>query len=661
MRTKKRYSIAVLIGGVHTFFPQRVMAGILETGKELDVNICFFLGTQTKFFFQNMLGDDIGNVYDYQFNTIYDYSLLGGFDGIIINYGTLGVYLEQNDAASFAAKYAPLPTIILTETTELPNCYHLISNNYQGISDVMKHLIEEHGYKRILHVAGPNGNTDALERKEAYRDALKKYQLPFQEDMIEVGDYSEYVDKQVERLLDRYPDADAIVFANDEMALAGYRVCAARNLQVGRDIAIAGYDDSEIARTISPPLSTVSQDGFLLGHQAVQDLVDLLNGQTIHSRRIPVQFIPRESCGCPSAKMPEQSFSSLHADLAKLRQDSQEFQRKAWFPSYLSRDLHNYVHDEAEFYHQIMHDLQLIHNGNMFLFIHETPVSHCYGDEWVLPEHLHLACYQKDQEIHSYLPGERPMITRKQCMMEYMNDDSGKQYSVFLLFSEEKQYGLFACDIAIADFPFFYLISLQLGLSLRYLEMTRIEAAYIKEMSHSIEIIQEQNRMLGMISAYDELTGLLNLRGFIERTNKLKKAGSCHKAYMIYADLDHLKEINDAFGHVEGNFAIRSAAKILKKSLRDTDPLARNGGDEFVALVLSDSDTFEENFRHRVADACQTLNDTSGKPFYVQISLGVAEFVLEEHTDLQQIIATADESLYKHKKFRSKSVKREIL
>ena len=296
MSSKKRYSLAVLIGGVHTFFPQRVMAGILETAKNLDVNICFFLGTQTKFFFQNMLGDDIGNVYDYQFNTIYDYSLLGGFDGMIINYGTLGVYLEKNDVQAFARKFTSIPTVILTETADLPNCHHLISDNYQGISDVMEHLVKEHGYKKILHVAGPEGNTDAAERKQAYLDSMRKYNLPFEEDMIAIGDYSEYVDRQVNFLLDRYPDAEAIIFANDEMTLAGYRVCAERNLKVGRDIAIIGYDDGEIARTITPLLSTVSQDGYALGHQAVIDILDRLNGKSVLSRRVPVNFVPRESC-----------------------------------------------------------------------------------------------------------------------------------------------------------------------------------------------------------------------------------------------------------------------------------------------------------------------------------------------------------------------------
>ena len=135
---------------------------------------------------------------------------------------------------------------------------------------------------------------------------------------------------------------------------------------------------------------------------------------------------------------------------------------------------------------------------------------------------------------------------------------------VFLLFSGEKQYGLLACDIDQEDFPFFYVISLQIGLSLHYLEISKAEAARRLEMSRDMEEIKEKNRVLGIISEHDELTGLLNLRGFMEHTKRVCQAGNGQRAYMIYGDLDHLKEINDTWGHPAGNFALRSVAEILK-------------------------------------------------------------------------------------------------
>lgn len=99
-----------------------------------------------------------------------------------------------------------------------------------------------------------------------------------------------------------------------------------------------------------------------------------------------------------------------------------------------------------------------------------------------------------------------------------MSDDERHQFMIFLLFSGEKQYGLLACDIQQEEFPFFYVISLQIGLSLHYLEISKAEARRRQEMSRDLELVRERNRVLGFISKYDELTGLLNLRGFTEQT-----------------------------------------------------------------------------------------------------------------------------------------------
>ena len=76
MEEKKRYNLGVLIGGVHTYFPKEHIKGISEAAAELDVNVCFFLGTRTKDFFEDVLGSKQKNSYDYQFNTIHDYSLI---------------------------------------------------------------------------------------------------------------------------------------------------------------------------------------------------------------------------------------------------------------------------------------------------------------------------------------------------------------------------------------------------------------------------------------------------------------------------------------------------------------------------------------------------------------------------------------------------------
>ena len=202
------------------------------------------------------------------------------------------------------------------------------------------------------------------------------------------------------------------------------------------------------------------------------------------------------------------------------------------------------------------------------------------------------------------------------------------------------------------------MISLQIGLSLHYLEISKAETARRLEMSRDMEEIRERNRVLGIISEYDELTGLLNLRGFMEHTKRVCQNGRGQRAYMIYGDLDHLKEINDTWGHPEGNFALKSVASILKGCLRSNDILGRVGGDEYIIMLECEEENFGEAFRQRVKNACQRFNEKSGKPFLVEISLGVAEFHPNISTDIQQVMSLADRQLYEAKKNRKKSVSR---
>jgi diguanylate cyclase (GGDEF)-like protein len=236
-------------------------------------------------------------------------------------------------------------------------------------------------------------------------------------------------------------------------------------------------------------------------------------------------------------------------------------------------------------------------------------------------------------------------------MSEYMTGDTAHQYTFFLLFSGERQYGLLAMDIDSADFGFCYIISLQLGLVFRYQEARKLEAAHI-------EMMRQENLALDILSGFDNLTGLLNRRGFMEQMNILRPQQGSRHAYMIYGDLDHLKEINDTWGHPEGDYAIHATGQILKNALRDSDILGRIGGDEFIAFVFSDSETFADAFRKRVSAACQDLNATSDKPYYVEISLGITAFDFTANTDIQKIISRTDTLLYESKKNRRASIQK---
>lgn len=666
MKKHKKYNIGVLIGGVHTYFPKEHIRGIADAAKEFDANVCFFLGTQTKDFFEDMLGGSHKDSYDYQFNTIHDYSLIGGLDGLIINYGTLGLQLKNETAEQFALKFNSIPTVFLTEIVHSPNCHSLICDNHQGIQLIMEHLILKHHCGKILFVAGPAQNTDARERTATYLEIMRKYNLPVSSKMIAQGDYSEFVDRQVEQLLDDNPDAQAIVFANDEMAFAGYRVCEKRGLTVGKDILITGFDDCERASGMEPSLTTVQQDGVLMGKMAIYDLISRLDGKKASSRRVPVSLCSRESCGChrKNSKIYNtplnltQQIHNLNRTITNMKLELINFQRKSWFIPSLARDLNNCMEDEHAFLLEAMENMRELRTRCTYLFLLDEPVVYKKGEKWVCPDTLRLAASYHNNKTEAYHLYDRPAVSADNGLCQIMTDDERHQFMIFLLFSGEKQYGILACDIQQEDFPFFYVISLQLGLSLHYLELNKAEALRRQEMSRDMELMRERNRVLGIISQYDELTGLLNLRGFSEHVRNFCMENKTQRAYIICGDLDHLKEINDTWGHPAGNFALQSVARILQGCLRNYDILARVGGDEFLIFLDCEEEHFENIFRERVKNACTAFNSASDKPFLVEISLGIAEVHPDPDMDINQLVSAADKNLYEAKKSRRSSVRR---
>lgn len=668
MDNKKRQSVSVMIGGVHSYFPREMIRGIIARAQQEDINSYFFLRIHTKPFFKSVLGDFSNNIYDYQFNTVHDYCRISGADGYIINYGTIGFHMNWDNSWSFARRYNSRPLVIVTEKVELPNCHNIISDNRQGMFDIIEHLIVEHGCKKILFMQGPQRNTDAIERFQGYLDAMEAHSLTVEDSMIGKGDFSAYVDEEVERVLDANPDADAFAFSNDEMASSCYRVCEKRGLRIGVDLKITGFDGGEFSDRLIPPLTTVFQDAYGMGYQAAEDMVRILRGEKPTEQRYPVQVVTRESCGCTpnrdkKAPLSQQASDELRRVRRKAAQREQqllEYQGKSWFIPMMARDLNDYLQDETEYCFQVMEKLRLLKVNAAYLFLLDHSLSYDGENEWNCPDNLYLASCYRNGESFAFQPYDRPHVTEENGIAQLTDDGENHQFMCFLLFSGDRQYGLLVCDVPLEELAFFYVVSLQLGLCLQYLEMSKVQEMHRRQMARDMEAIRARNRELDMLSGYDQLSGLLNLRGITESVKELCRSGTAQSAYLLYCDLDHLKQINDYFGHPEGNYAITVCASTLRSCIQETDKLARVGGDEFVCLVLGGGPSFPEQFREQLAQALEKANQESGKPFYIGISVGIQSFVLKSYEDFLSASAEADKKLYEAKKTRREDVRKPL-
>lgn len=175
------------------------------------------------------------------------------------------------------------------------NC--VMADVSHGMKQVMGHLIAQ-GHQRIGLVNGPATTTTSAEKLEAFRLALCTYELGFQIEQTIVSDFSaESGYQQTHRLLDQWPDLDAIVFADDVIAFGGIRALKELGLQIPRDIAAVGFGDYELAKFVDPPLTTVQFDMYQMGVIAAQRLCMLFDDANAYPWliRVPTTLIIRQS------------------------------------------------------------------------------------------------------------------------------------------------------------------------------------------------------------------------------------------------------------------------------------------------------------------------------------------------------------------------------
>ena len=172
-----------------------------------------------------------------------------------------------------------------------------------------------------------------------------------------------------------------------------------------------------------------------------------------------------------------------------------------------------------------------------------------------------------------------------------------------------------------------------------------------------IRCAMERHRVLSSLrglSLTDELTGLLNRRGFstIAQGHLRLASRTGHRFMLMFADVDGLKEINDTCGHHEGDHALMRVADVLRRTFRQSDVVARYGGDEFAVLALDQSADLGETIRRRLATNLTDADQSLSRPYRLGLSLGVIPFDGRLEEPLGALLARADRALYVEKRAR---------
>jgi LacI family transcriptional regulator len=240
--------------------------------------------------------------------------LLGKVDGILIGEGfAASRYIRRIAAWLPVVIIAGNPGTLGAQAADV-----VAADNFSGAAALITHLIADHGRRRLFHAAGPPNSPDAIQRRLALDHALRRNP---QCRLIgsKPGIFSVESGEQAgQELLARHHAAlpDAVVCANDQMAIGVLRALTAAGVDVPDEVAVTGFDDLYPARLADPPLTTVQQPMRTLGERACARLLDRIAHPSLSPavQLLPTELVLRSSCGCPPGTVTRQPVTTLKPD-----------------------------------------------------------------------------------------------------------------------------------------------------------------------------------------------------------------------------------------------------------------------------------------------------------------------------------------------------------
>ena len=300
-----RKTAALLVSDIENGYANTLCAGAMEASRRLDINLVICPGQSIQ--------APHGSLH--QYNVVYDTLKANRVDGVVIAAGNLANFIHEEDFRRFYEEFSPAPLVGIG--MPLQGYPSVLVDNRKGLSELIDHLIRDHGRRRLAFISGPETNAEAQERLEVYHAVLKRHGMLPDPKLFYNGSFMpEAGEAAIELLIDkRHASFDAVVAANDDMALEAIRALKKRGYRVPEDVSVIGFDNISATVFSDPPLSTVHQPVY----QQVLTAFDLLDQSW--SGHVPTDNILltttpilRRSCGCQQTGSRTLGSGSIHEE-----------------------------------------------------------------------------------------------------------------------------------------------------------------------------------------------------------------------------------------------------------------------------------------------------------------------------------------------------------
>jgi diguanylate cyclase (GGDEF)-like protein len=293
---------------------------------------------------------------------------------------------------------------------------------------------------------------------------------------------------------------------------------------------------------------------------------------------------------------------------------------------------------------------------SFYIALYDKPVTRKRGEPWIGPEYSRVVIgYRKGQEITGKMKNKK---IRRELLLPPEASGSREPSAMIIcgIHFRNEIMGYMMIDMTDITLEIYDILTGHISSSLKTASLFEEREASEQKLREVLHDLEKSNSQLQRISEIDELTGLYNRRGFLNLARRsMELARQMGRGGLVFfADLDGLKQINDIYGHKDGDLAIKTAAEILRKTFRNMDILSRLGGDEFTVLALDTDAGFLPVLRKRMDDLLTEANEKLGKPWKVSISIGCAPFHADDNTPLEKLMTQADDKLYREKRSKKK-------
>ena len=620
-----RKTIGIILFDITGYYQQQLVHTLSKTASKCGYNLLTFSAF-------TIYGSDTKNAAgEYNILHLIPYEQL---DALIVCHDTFNSNEAVEELWKLVTERCQAPIISIRK--KVNGCYNILVEDTDAIPALVRHFHDVHHFDRIAFMSGPYNHPDAIFRLEKYKEAMAELGLDCPEEYIFEGNFwRDCALDAAKHFMSLKKRPQAIVCANDYMALSLCKELTLQGYSVPHDIAISGFDDVRDARANVPPLTTCYVSVPDMEKKAMETIDTLLNGKEAPACTfVPTKIIIRNSCDCESSTMKDLSLSRMY---------------------------------EVEFMEQLIN--HNAHNTFVSISLENMTSAEDIGDYLRLEDvpgitrDFYLCLGSHGNGAYPQVKKKAPGFAKRSHSIYSLRDLNPIATSSFetkkLLPPEairEEPMTVFFFPIHYLEYNFGYVAATSNGEEAQ----DALFHSWLSLIGNTLENlrIRAKNQALleklNMLYHEDFLTKLYNRRGFEQFSDEEFAESKKHniKTMTLSIDMDNLKYINDVYGHSHGDLALQTIADAMRQACSGCEICARIGGDEFAVFGYDYSEEKAKQYTENFLQYLKDFNAQSNLPYCVNASFGYTISDPSLSISRENYMKISDDLLYQNKRKR---------